>query len=198
MMGRQKGEADLSEPQNWPRVELPGTAFVIPRTCPSCMAPAANEWQTGHLQQHFGGYTVYSITFYYCDACNQMLRDLVAIDEKVDEMKQGFAVSVGVTGILFAVAVAVGANSGDWGLAGAMLAGVVAVAWLFRRFRTRSRQYRETARPPLPPNAAGYGFSAYCLRARGILHRNAVFAARRREWLEKLVAANPPHSVAAR
>lgn len=181
----------MSEPQDWPTVELPGTAFVIPRTCPSCMAPAANEWKTGNLQQHFGGYTVYSMSFYYCDACNQMLRDLVGIDEKLYEMKQGFAVSVGVTGILFAVAVAVLANGGDLGLAGATLAAVVAVAWLFRRFRTRSRQYRETAQPPLPPNAAGYGVSAYCLKARGILHRKAVFAARRREWLDELVAANP-------
>lgn len=156
------------------------------------MEPATNEWPTGHLKQNFGGHTVYTMTFYYCDACSQMLRDLVAINEKVDEMEKGFFVSLGVTGIIFAIAVAVLANS-DWGLGGAMLAAVVAVAWLRMRFRTQSRQYRETAQPQPPPNAAGYGVSAYCLKARGILHRNAVFAARRREWLDELVAANPPH-----
>ena len=179
-------------------MELSGTAFVIPRTCPSCMAPAANEWRTGHLRQRAGGYTVYSMPFYYCDACHQMLRELVAIDAKVHEMTQSFMLSVGVTGIVVAVGVAVEANGGDWALGGVMLAAVVAVAWLFWRFRTRTRRYRETAQPPLPPNAAGYGVSAYCLRARGILRRKAVFAARRREWLGTLVAANPADSAAAR
>jgi hypothetical protein len=65
-----------------PTVELVGKKFVVPRVCPNCMAPAECPQPTTHVKPGFGQSTRYTMTFYYCDACDRALKAMRAIEKK--------------------------------------------------------------------------------------------------------------------
>jgi hypothetical protein len=177
--------------EQWPRVDLPGNSFVVPRVCPNCMAPANNEWETRYTRRPIGGHESLTLTFYYCDACNELFRRVLPVEDRLRMLKEDFVGGLGGIGIASAILVAFTANSSrDFVLVSPLLAGSAAAIWWWRRYRRRHQAMWEAERPPLPPNALGYGFAAYCIQARGFVNRKATFAARRREWLQALVAAN--------
>src|SRR5437016_5253536 len=57
----------------WPRAQFARGELAIPRVCPNCMSEQANwECRIDHKYPLSG--TRYYQTFYYCDACTELMR----------------------------------------------------------------------------------------------------------------------------
>jgi hypothetical protein len=178
--------------QNWPTVALIGNKFVIPRVCPNCMAPAECPQATTYLKARLGGSTNYTMTFFYCDACDRALKAMRAIEKKqLSYGPQLLALWVLMSFVFFiGMAVVMSSEaSGVWTLL--VLAAVVALGTYYtRRMAARRRALWDEGKPPLPPNAVGYGFAACLIESKGFRQKTATFSAARQPWLDLLLDAN--------
>lgn len=179
---------------SWFTIELIGNQFVIPRICPNCLVPGDKPWGATHVKPGYGRSTHYSMTFYYCDACDQMFRAKNAMKKKgwSDSAKlMGVWIGALVVTLLLGVAPAVLLENGFWLLLGGVAG--IAFAWYFRRRLAPTRDaLPEEGAPQRPPNAVGEGFAAYLIETSGgaFSQKTATFSAARREWLDLLVEAN--------
>lgn len=182
--------------KNWPSVELTGKEFRIPRVCPNCMAPGEHGWATTHIKSRLGGYTRFTMTFYYCDACDAAFRVKQAAEKKQGSYgPQLLALWVFVFfGCLMGMGVGIGGDSTTSEVVGWLIAllSIGAGVYFTRRMAALRRGLWDDARPPLPPNALGYDFAAYLIDSKGGLFskKRATFAAARPEWLSLLMEAN--------
>ena len=181
--------------QNWPEIELQGKRFRIPRVCPNCLAPAVNEWPTSYTRARFGGQTRYTMTFYDCDACSQLFRDVQAVEKKIKSIGNNLVAGWLLMGILWIMlmGLAFGAAPEAWSGTALLIATAIAAGLTFkltRHFYRKRDALWNADRPPLPLNALGYGFAAFLTKTQGIIHKSSTFSAARQEWLHLLVAEN--------
>lgn len=165
--------------KNWPKVELTGDAFVIPRMCPNCMAEGNVELRYGHMKSSLGSSKTYIQSFYYCAPCEAMFRDQDGVKEL--RLKQAlpliFGGMIALSGLL----------SGAWIMF--LIAAALTtwpIVWMNKRYR------RKHPLPPLPPNALGRKLAAYYAGpGAGFWSKKKLYTAARQEWLNLLIAHNP-------
>lgn len=166
--------------RKWPRVEMKGDAFQIPPSCPNCMAPAQEEWRCSHTG---GVNTIYTQTFYYCEACGDIFRH--------QAKRTGFRymMIVAVFVALFVLPLAAIAVLGDdeGGIVGTVFGLPLIAAGAY--FADRKWLQSHPA-PPMPHHAHGRKFAAYYV-GNTLLKRKRVYAAARPDWLNLLIALNP-------
>lgn len=167
----------------WPMVEVKGGSVVVPQVCPNCMSEGTWRWRYGH--SYFLSNTTYYQTFYYCEACSNVMTN----ERRIRRLQWlvGIPLLLGLVGIEVLVASnsPQGEAGGVWYVAGALaLAAPFVVGYLIGR--------KLRAAKPLPPNALGRKPAAYYTgKTFGGLGGRDVYRARRREWLDLLVRANP-------
>lgn len=175
----------------WPKVELERLGgrlddshhAVVPDVCPNCMAEATGKWRTQYTVSLLLPFTkIYRQTFYYCDACSDIIRHFER--NKVIQWIVGI-VLFAAAGFVIWVAYK---NPSLRPLVDSTFAPVsllviaLGVSWLIGVLRRKAK--------PLPPNALVRGFAAYYTR-HDFFTNVDIYHARRQEWLDLLVAANP-------
>jgi len=176
----------------WPQVVLTGNEFFIPRVCPNCMAPADVPLPAVHVKQQFGSQARYTMTFYYCGACNETFRQSTAILQKQQSFWPLFGIWIGMF-VLFLIVGSIGDYLEQGWLTLAALAGVIGLGWyLTRKLKARQQAMWDEEKPPLPPNAIGHGLAVYLIEMKGgvVRKKTATFAAARQDWLDLLVQSN--------
>jgi hypothetical protein len=180
---------------DWPKVELPGRKFLVPRVCPNCMGPATTEWTATYTKGRLGGVDHYSMPFYYCDACSDMFREVRKVDKQIASIGHNLMAGWLLLGMLSIILlpIALVGPPDNFKAPVALLTTLIVAALAFymtRHFRRKRQRLWETTKPRLPPNAAGYGFAAFCLKSKGVFRKSTTFTAARQEWLDLLVKEN--------
>jgi hypothetical protein len=167
----------------WPMIEVKGGAVVVPQVCPNCMGDGTWRWRHGH--KYFLSNTTYYQTFYYCDACS----DILSNERRIGRLQWliGIPLFLCLVGleILVAWTWPQAGSDGIWLAAGTLpLLVPIIVGYLIG--------YRMRAAKPLPAHALGRTPAAYYTgKTFAGLGGRDVYRARRQEWLDLLVRANP-------
>ena len=167
----------------WPRIEVKSGAVVVPKLCPNCMAEATTERRDGH--KYLISNTRYYQTFYYCGECHDVLRHETRTG--VLQWLIGVPLCIALALLLAMVADTLPESTSPatraLGIATPVVVPII-VGFLIGMLRRRSKR--------LPASALGRTPAAfYTGRSGAGLGDNDVYRARRQEWLDALVRANP-------
>jgi hypothetical protein len=168
----------------WPKAEIKRDRFavsnpiVVPAICPNCMAEATVGHRTDH--QYFLSNTTHYQTFWYCRDCFDAIRHEPVALKWLIAIVAGAAAGFVLFQANIGEHVAIVATTGI-----AILAGVMTLV-------VRRRAY------PLPNGALGRRPPAYYTgQSLGGFGTRDIYRARRPEWLNLLVRANPDKSTDA-
>lgn len=162
----------------WPKVELDNTgSAIVPKVCPNCMAEATREWRTEYSLPILVSRSRFYQTFYYCDACSNLIR--YSERTRMIQWLVGIALFCGCFYLVLQGPKEL--LSGRLGLSLTIVIPIV-VALLIGLARRRAKL--------LPPEALVVGYAAYYTGFDGFNNAH-IYRARRQEWLDLLVTANP-------
>ena len=175
----------------WSLVKLNGKSQVIPKVCPNCLQPSAQEFRYGY--KGLKGWltrTTYYQSFNYCEPCLKQARSAMGLGTWAF-----FLVMLGLVSAIIS-SIALDEAFRDPGAAqstagGLVLLGPVGSAAIFVGLYFLVRKVKR-GRYPLRPEQALWGPAVFYVGSGFMdLQNRSAYKAVRREWIAALIQANP-------